>query len=93
MPLEVDATIQYAKGKWVPITEQDKALESPYNTYLHAGLPPTPIASPGLASLKAALAPAKVGFLYYVVTDCKGHHSFATTLQQFQQFLAQRPAC
>jgi len=93
MPLEVDATIQYAKGNWAPITSQDKNLSSPYNTYLHTGLPPSPIASPGLASLKAALAPARANYLYYVVTDCQGHSSFATTYQQFLHLVASRPSC
>jgi UPF0755 protein len=93
MRLEVDATIQYAKGNWAPITNQDKSLSSPYNTYLHSGLPPTPIASPGLASLKAALAPARADYLYYVVTDCQGHSGFASTYQQFLHLLASRPSC
>jgi UPF0755 protein len=93
MPLEIDATLQYAKGNWLPITEQDKALESPYNTYSNRGLPPTPIASPGLASLKAALSPAHANYLYYIVTDCQGHSSFTASYAEFQRFLANRPSC
>jgi UPF0755 protein len=93
MPLEIDATLQYAKGDWAPITEQDKELESPFNTYAHTGMPPTPIANPGLASLKAALSPAHADYLYYAVTDCQGHSSFTGSYTEFQQFLANRPAC
>jgi UPF0755 protein len=93
MPLEIDATLQYAKGNWLPITEQDKALDSPYNTYTRQGLPPTPIASPGLASLKAALSPSHANYLYYIVTDCQGHTSFTASYAEFQQFLANRPTC
>jgi UPF0755 protein len=93
MPLEVDATLQYAKGNWAPITQQDKSLNSPFNSYLHTGLPPSPIANPGLASLQAALNPANVNYLYYAVTDCKGHSSFTASYQQFVQFLVNRPHC
>ena len=93
MPLQIDATIQYAKGNWLPITEQDKALDSPYNTYANGGLPPTPIASVGLASLKAALSPAPANYLYYIVTDCQGHSSFTASYAEFQRFLANRPSC
>jgi UPF0755 protein len=85
MPLEIDASIQYIKGTWDPITVQDRSIDSPYNTYLHTGLPPTPIASPGLASLEAALTPAKAGYLYYVVIDAAGHHCFTDTYDQFLQ--------
>jgi peptidoglycan lytic transglycosylase G len=83
MPLEIDATIQYALGSWAPITIPDRQVDSPYNTYLHAGLPPTPIASPGLASLTAALNPAKANYLYYVVIDAAGHHGFTNSYAEF----------
>jgi UPF0755 protein len=62
---------------------QDRSLPSPYNTYLHTGLPPTPIASPGLPSIEAALNPVKAGYLYYVVIDDAGHHCFTDTYDEF----------
>jgi UPF0755 protein len=85
MPLQIDATIQYALPEDNRIlTEEDYQYESPYNTYLHQGLPPTPIASPGLASLQAALSPADVDYLYFVVTDPDtGRHGFAATYEEF----------
>jgi UPF0755 protein len=83
MPLEIDASIQYIKGTWDPITVQDRSLESPYNTYLNTGLPPAPIASPGLASIEAALTPVKAAYLYYVVIDDAGHHCFTDTYEKF----------
>lgn len=83
MALQIDATVNYALGKSGPITSADKAAPSPYNTYLHKGLPPGPIASPGLASLEAALNPASADYLYYVVIDAAGHHAFASSYDQF----------
>lgn len=85
MPLQIDATVQYALPEGNrPLTFEDYEYESPYNTYLHAGLPPTPIASPGLASLAAALEPADVDYLYFVVTDPDtGKHEFAETYDEF----------
>ncbi len=58
-------------------------MQSPYNTYLHTGLPPTPIAAPGLASLEAAANPANVNYLYYLVIDKAGHHYFTSSYQDF----------
>jgi UPF0755 protein len=85
MPLQIDATIQYALPEDNRLlTEEDYQYESPYNTYLHAGLPPTPIASPGLASLEAALNPADVDYLYFLVVDPEtGRHEFAETYEEF----------
>jgi UPF0755 protein len=82
MPLQVDATIEYTfpEHKTV-ITRADLASESPYNTYTHLGLPPTPIANPGHASLVAALDPQPSQFLYYVYRG-NGHHAFARTLAE-----------
>jgi UPF0755 protein len=82
MPLQVDATIEYtfAHHKDV-ITLADLARESPYNTYLHTGLPPTPIANPGRASLLAAFRPQASGYLYYVYKG-NGHHAFSRTLAE-----------
>jgi UPF0755 protein len=85
MLLQIDATIQYALGKTKPVlTFDDLKIDSPYNTYKHAGLPPTPISNPGLAALKAAAAPAKVGYLYYVArNDGTGRHYFSKDYAQF----------
>jgi UPF0755 protein len=86
MPLAIDATIQYidpdpSNG----LTESDLAIESPYNTRLHPGLPPTPIASPRLKSIEAALNPADVSYLYYVLCpkDGPGKHRFSTSYNDF----------
>jgi UPF0755 protein len=68
MPLGIDATTRFATGNYTrPLTESELAVESPYNTRTHAGLPPGPIDSPGLASIEAAAHPAKADYLYYVV--------------------------
>jgi len=82
MLLQADPTIQYALGRHTPrILYKDLQVKSPYNTYVHAGLPPGPIASPGGPSLVAALYPAKVSYLYFVA-DSDGHHEFRTTLAE-----------
>lgn len=84
MPLQIDATLIYARGdpKNRAISDHDKLIDSPYNTYTHTGLPPTPIAAVSAASLKAAMEPASTPYLYYVVIDKLGNTAFATTLQQ-----------
>lgn len=71
MNLQMDATLQYAKGNeeigwWPPVRPEDKYIESPYNTYMNNGLPPTAIASPSLAAIEAALNPKKTDCLFYV---------------------------
>ena len=82
MPLQADPTIQYALGEHHDrVTYHDLEVESPYNTYRHPGLPPGPIASPGRASMEAALYPASVPYLYFVA-DTDGHHEFRTTFQE-----------
>jgi UPF0755 protein len=84
MPLQIDATIQYALPENNRLlTEEDYEYPSPYNTYLHANLPPTPIGSPGVASLRAALQPADADYLYFVVIDDSGRHAFAETYDEF----------
>jgi peptidoglycan lytic transglycosylase G len=68
MPLGIDATTRFATGNYTqPLTESELAVDSPYNTRTHTGLPPGPIDSPGLASIEAAAHPAKADYLYYVV--------------------------
>jgi UPF0755 protein len=85
MPLQIDATVLYARGGGTgPLTDADFARDSPYNTYRVDGLPPTPISTVTLASLTAALHPADVPYLYYVLTDTNGKHAFATTYAQHQ---------
>lgn len=76
MKLEIDSTVQYARGDkgagyWAPIKPADKKIDSPYNTYMYAGLPPHPIANPGLNAIAAALDPATTTCLYYL-HDAKG---------------------
>jgi UPF0755 protein len=88
MPLQVDATIEYAlPAHKTVLSFADLKLNSPFNTYIHAGLPPTPIANPGLPSLEAALHPAKTASLYYVYCG-NGHHVFARTLAEHQANVA-----
>jgi UPF0755 protein len=85
MGLYADPTVIYAlkrAGRWDGnIRREDLRIDSPYNTYRHAGLPPGPIASPGLASLLAAAAPADVPYLYFVSRN-DGTHAFARTLAE-----------
>src|SRR4029077_1960035 len=92
MPLGIDATIYYAlasreglRAYEGELTESDLRIDSPYNTRLHTGLPPTPIANPGLASIEAAAHPARAPYLYYVAApDGCGEHVFSTTYAEFQ---------
>jgi len=82
MLLQADPTIQFALGKHTPrVLNKDLEIESPYNTYKYPGLPPGPIASPGGASLVAALFPATVPYLYFVAAP-DGHHEFRRTLAE-----------
>jgi UPF0755 protein len=90
MKLGIDATLQYVDPNPSDgLTSQDLKIDSPYNTRLHRGLPPTPIANPGIASLRAALQPAQTGDLYYVLCGSDGHHEFAQTYAQFLQLKQQ----
>jgi uncharacterized YceG family protein len=88
MTLGIDATLRY--GLDIPPTEsiRQSQLESdsPYNTRKHVGLPPTPIANPGLASLQAAAHPAKVNYLYFVRKPDKKHHFFTASYEAFQNY-------
>jgi uncharacterized YceG family protein len=88
MPLGIDATLRY--GLDIPPTESihQSQLESnsPYNTRKLVGLPPTPIANPGLASLQAAAHPADVNYLYFVRKPDKKHHFFTASFKAFQDY-------
>lgn len=103
MPLQIDATLFYGQDPDLPFDEL-KAIDSPYNTYLYPGLPPTPIANPGRASIQAVLNPAnnppeggaecqgvpraECLWLYYVLADDEGNHAFAVTLAQHEDNVA-----
>src|SRR4029450_9387876 len=86
MALGVEARLRYGLG--IPptkaITKRDLASGSPYNTRRFRGLPPTPIANPGLASMQAAAHPAKVDYLYFVRKPDHGHHFFTARAAGFQ---------
>ena len=89
MKLEADPTVQYgiqgARGSWWPqITRADYYdVQSPYNTYLHHGFPPGPIASPGLSAIQAAIFPAESGFYYFrAACDNSHYHNFAVTFEE-----------
>jgi UPF0755 protein len=89
MPLQADPTVQYALGKHVDrVLYRDLAVNSRYNTYKHVGLPPGPIASPGAASIEAALFPANVPYLYFVAHP-DGHHEFRRTFSEHTAARAQ----
>ncbi len=83
MPLQTDPTVIFGLGPRYQgvLTTSDLAVKSPYNTYLHVGLPPTPIALPSARTLYAAMHPSKTRALYFVATGLGGH-VFSTTLQQ-----------
>ncbi len=82
MRLQSDPTVLYGRGQASgPITREDLANPSPYNTYVHSGLPPGPIANPGLASLQAAIAPRETKALYFVSRN-DGSHEFSNSLAE-----------
>lgn len=91
MALGADPSVVYAAllaGRYRgTIYQSDLQYDSPYNTYKYAGLPPGPIANPGLASLQAAMHPAESDFLYFV-SDNNGHHRFSRSLQEHNQNVA-----
>lgn len=90
MPLQIDATVQYALGETKErLLEKDLQIKSPYNTYLNAGLPPGPISNVGIASVRAALYPEDTKYLYYVTKkDGTQTHLFAETLDQHNRNIA-----
>lgn len=92
MALQIDATVQYAKGYdsnentwWPQITVDDyQAVKSPYNTYINSGLPPGPISSPGIDSIRAVLEPEETNYYYYL-HDSEGNIHYAETNEQHEQ--------
>lgn len=86
-PLQADPTVLYALGNPERLlTRADLKIDSPYNTYLHKGLPPGPISNPGMASLMAALRPEKTDYLYFVAIG-KGEHHFSKTLAEHNRMV------
>lgn len=82
MPLQTDATLQYLMdAPKEDVTIADTQIDSPYNTYQHTGLPPGPIANPGMASIEAVLHPAETDYLYFVA-DRNGHNHYAFTYEE-----------
>src|SRR3989344_768178 len=89
MKLQIDATLQYVRGNekdgwWPKVRPEDKFIESPYNTYLHEGLPPYPIANPGLSAIKAALFPEETNCMYYL-HDASGAIHCAKTYAEHEK--------
>jgi UPF0755 protein len=100
MPLQLDTTVNYANGKsGITTTAEDRANPSPYNTYVHSGLPPGPISNPGEQALQASLTPAEGDWLFFVVVDPDtGETRFAATAEEhaanveiFRQWLRENP--
>jgi UPF0755 protein len=85
--LEIDATVEYAVGH-AELTAKDLQSSSPYNTYTSDGLPPTPIATPGEAAIKAALQPADGDWIYYVLATEEGEHAFTKSYDEFLRLKA-----
>ncbi|MBQ6296575.1 MAG: endolytic transglycosylase MltG [Selenomonadaceae bacterium] len=82
MPLQTDATLQYLMDTpKVEVSIEDTQIDSPYNTYQHTGLPPGPIANPGMASIEAVLHPSETDYLYFVA-DKLGHNHYAYTYEE-----------
>lgn len=86
MALQFDSTVRYiAGGDSVFTTDADRAIDSPYNTYRYAGLPPGPICSPGIPSIEAVLTPADGTWLFFVTVNLDtGETAFATTLEEHE---------
>jgi UPF0755 protein len=89
--LQIDSPVLYGQGQNDPKLENTK-LDTPYNNYLHKGLPPTPIASPGVPSLTAAAAPPVTSYMYFVVINPNGQTGFGTTTADFARLQAEAKA-
>ncbi|MBX4215485.1 endolytic transglycosylase MltG [Candidatus Parcubacteria bacterium] len=95
MSLDMDATLQYAKGNeeigwWPRVLPEDKFIESPYNTYQNEGLPPAPISNPSVATIEAALNPKKTEYLYYLhdrFGNFRGAKSYKEHLKNIDRYL------
>ncbi len=85
--LQVDAALVYINGGRVP-TNEDKQIDSPYNTYLYKGLPPGAICNPGMSSLYAAMNPDSTSYYYYALNPTTGLHEFSRTYEEHQRRLA-----
>ena len=94
MPLGIDATIRYETRNWQrPIRQSELDADTPYNTRLRRGLPPTPIGNPGLKSIRAAARPARTNYLFFVRKPGKsGEHAFSSTNAQFDRDAARYQA-
>ena len=89
MPLGIDATIQYVLPEHKEkLSDEDLKIDSLYNTRTHKGLPPTPIANPGMSSITAALKPATTNYYYYALDSATGKHRFFTNSSAFNAFVA-----
>lgn len=88
MPLQIDATVQYAKGNDEALTEADFQIDSPYNTYKNTGLPAGPICNPGLASIQAALNPDSTKYYYYALDTATKTHKFFSDYASHEAFVA-----
>lgn len=83
MRLQSCATVQFILGERKPnLSNEDISIDSPYNTYTNAGLPPSPIASPGMKSIDAVINPAKTDYLFFVLTGDDGSHTFTSTYEE-----------
>ena len=79
MPLQVDASFKYINGKGTfELTPRDLAIDSPYNSYTHKGLPPTPISNPGIDAIASAVTPIKTNYIYFL-SDKEGNMHYAVT--------------
>ncbi|MBI2425738.1 MAG: endolytic transglycosylase MltG [Candidatus Hydrogenedentes bacterium] len=89
MMLQIDSTLQYALGKYGQrMLNEDKEVDSPYNTYKNAGLPPGPISNPGIESIRAALAPAQADYIYFVSNADGKTHTFSSSAEDHNRAVA-----
>jgi len=89
MRLEMDSTLQYSLGKYGQrLLNEDKEVDSPYNTYKHRGLPPGPISNPGVKSIEAALNPADVDYIFFVSNADGNTHTFSSALKEHNAAVA-----
>jgi UPF0755 protein len=87
--LQVDSTVMYGLGlTGGGLTAKQLATDTPYNSYIHSGLPPTPISNPGVSSITAAAHPAATPYLFYI-SDCSGHNHYSVTEQEHEQQINQ----